>query len=156
MLIRIGRLFGLYDSILYIGDAESYTFNSFLTAAQIAAAGLLGGTYECCIYLSLDAGWTEQDSVDNIYCMYVTFASGGVNTYTVTATAGAGGSVSRPEPLLINAGDNATYQIIANNCYQVSDVLVDGNPWERLIVIPFRIFKLIIPFRPLLFKRPTR
>lgn len=115
------------DSILYIGDAESYTYNSFLTAAQIAAAGLLGGTYECCIYLSLDAGWTEQDAVDNTYCMYVTFASGGVNTYTVTATAGVGGAISPTGSSSYNAGTNATYQIVVNNCYQVSDVLVDGN-----------------------------
>lgn len=45
---------------------------------------------------------------------------------TITASAGAGGSISPSGASLVNSGDNITYTITANSGYQVDDVLVDS------------------------------
>jgi uncharacterized repeat protein (TIGR02543 family) len=46
---------------------------------------------------------------------------------TITATAGAGGSVSPSGTTRVASGANQTYTIKANAGYQVTDVLVDGS-----------------------------
>ncbi|MFT3909034.1 MAG: T9SS type A sorting domain-containing protein [Ferruginibacter sp.] len=48
-----------------------------------------------------------------------------INTYTITVTAGANGSIT-PATGSVNCGDNATYTITANACYAIADVIVDG------------------------------
>src|SRR5882724_3794048 len=48
-----------------------------------------------------------------------------LNTYTITVTAGANGSVT-PATGSVNCGDNATYTITPNACYSIADVVVDG------------------------------
>lgn len=122
----IGWIDFTYD-IFAIGDFDAFAVTSFLSAAEIANAGLLGGTYECCIYLVLNGGWSDPELSDNHYCMYVTFlGGGGVNTYTINSSAGAGGTISPSGINTYNAGSNQTYQITPNHCYGVQDVIVDG------------------------------
>ena len=48
-----------------------------------------------------------------------------LNTYTITVTAGANGSIT-PATGSVNCGDNATYTITPDACYAIADVLVDG------------------------------
>ncbi|MEO8769404.1 MAG: YDG domain-containing protein [Ferruginibacter sp.] len=48
-----------------------------------------------------------------------------LNTYTVTVTEGANGSIN-PGTGTVNCGSNATYTITANACYSIADVVVDG------------------------------
>jgi streptogramin lyase len=50
-----------------------------------------------------------------------------INTYTITATAGANGSISPPSRQ-VNHGGSATFTITPNPCYQVAAVLVDNEP----------------------------
>ncbi len=47
-------------------------------------------------------------------------------TNTITATAGANGSISPSGAVAVNDGDNQSFAITANNGYEVGDVLVDG------------------------------
>ncbi|MCX6209057.1 MAG: dockerin type I domain-containing protein [Bacteroidetes bacterium] len=55
-------------------------------------------------------------------------ASFAVNTttYTITATAGANGSITPSGAVVVTSGTNQTFNIIANSGYAVQDVLVDG------------------------------
>jgi hypothetical protein len=54
----------------------------------------------------------------------VTFA---INTYTITASAGANGSISPSGAVGVSHGANQTFTITPNSCYHVADVLVDGS-----------------------------
>jgi hypothetical protein len=45
---------------------------------------------------------------------------------TITATAGANGSISPSGVQVVNSGSNLQFNVQANSCYQISDVLVDG------------------------------
>ncbi|MCM8768898.1 MAG: hypothetical protein NC911_04350, partial [Candidatus Omnitrophica bacterium] len=49
-----------------------------------------------------------------------------IPTYTITANAGSGGSISPSGQIIVNEGQNQTFNIAANQGYQISDVLVDG------------------------------
>lgn len=49
-----------------------------------------------------------------------------IQTFTVTATAGANGAISPPGVTLLNWSTNITYTITADPGFQVADVLVDG------------------------------
>lgn len=55
-------------------------------------------------------------------------SSGGsdVTYYTITATAGAGGSINPSGSTPVACGNDKTYTITANEGYEIADVLVDG------------------------------
>src|SRR5436189_2462962 len=61
----------------------------------------------------------------NVTANHTISASFSLNTYTITATAGANGSIT-PATGSVNCGDNATYAITADACYAIADVIVDG------------------------------
>jgi hypothetical protein len=48
------------------------------------------------------------------------------NVYTITATAGANGSISPSGLTNVNCGDDQSFTITPNACYHIADVLVDG------------------------------
>src|SRR5262249_16852403 len=48
-------------------------------------------------------------------------------TFTITASAGANGSISPSGSVVVTQGANQTFTITPNSCYHVSDVLVDGS-----------------------------
>ncbi|MBL0183361.1 MAG: hypothetical protein IPP96_14130 [Chitinophagaceae bacterium] len=49
-----------------------------------------------------------------------------VNTYTITATSGANGSVTPAGVTTVNCDGSQSYTITADACYHIADVLVDG------------------------------
>jgi len=53
-------------------------------------------------------------------------ASFALNNLTITASAGSGGSISPAGNVSVNAGDDQSYTITADACYNISDVIVDG------------------------------
>ena len=53
------------------------------------------------------------------------FTPGGA-TYTITATAGTGGTISPPGTVTVNSGGGQTFNIVANSGYQIADVKVDN------------------------------
>ena len=52
---------------------------------------------------------------------------GGTSSYSVTATAGAGGSITPSGKTTIASGSSLTYAVAPDNGYSVLDVLVDGK-----------------------------
>ncbi len=55
------------------------------------------------------------------------------NPYTITATAGSGGSISPVGVLHVASGDNLTITLTPNSSYHLADVVVDG----RSVCAPF-------------------
>lgn len=64
----------------------------------------------------------------NAQDLIITFDVGSVNptTHTITATAGANGSISPTGATAVNAGANQTFIFTPNSGYQVASVTVDG------------------------------
>jgi hypothetical protein len=54
-------------------------------------------------------------------------ASFALNTYTITATAGANGVISPSGTTTVNSGGSQSYTITASSGYQISGVTVDGT-----------------------------
>ena len=55
-----------------------------------------------------------------------TVTQSGATTYTITATAGTGGSISPSGSVSVAQGGSQTFSIAANTGYQISSVTVDG------------------------------
>ena len=47
-------------------------------------------------------------------------------TYTITASAGTGGSITPTGDVTVNKGENQTFTITPNEGYEIADVIVDG------------------------------
>jgi hypothetical protein len=60
-----------------------------------------------------------------------------LKTYTITASAGTGGSISPSGSVTVNHGANQTFTITANSGYSLANVLVDGNPAGAVTTYPF-------------------
>ena len=50
-----------------------------------------------------------------------------INTYIITASAGAGGSISPSNAVVVNYGGSQTFTITPNTGYHIVDVVVDGS-----------------------------
>jgi hypothetical protein len=89
-----------------------------LTAAPDAASvfagwsGACGGTGSCTVVM------------DAAKSVSATFTG---KTYTIKASAGAGGSISPSGSLKINRTDNQTFTIVPNADFRIDNVVVDGN-----------------------------
>ncbi|MFA4836267.1 MAG: choice-of-anchor L domain-containing protein [Dehalococcoidia bacterium] len=57
-------------------------------------------------------------------------ASFAINQYTITASAGANGSIAPSGSVTVNYGTDRTFAIVPDTGYHVADVLVDGSPVE--------------------------
>ena len=62
----------------------------------------------------------------NVTAAHTISASFSLNTYTITASAGAGGSISPSGAVTVNCGDNQSFSISFVGCNSIADVLVDG------------------------------
>jgi hypothetical protein len=58
-------------------------------------------------------------------------------TYTITATAGSGGSISHPGVNTVNSGSDMTFAITPIPGYHIDDVLVDGESAGTVATYPF-------------------
>ena len=74
---------------------------------------------------------TDKDGnpriVNDIVDMGAYEATAAIITYTITATAGSGGSISPSGEVTADAGDNQTLAILPDTGYHVEDVLVDST-----------------------------
>ncbi len=102
-----------------------------------------GGTYEAGTVVQLTAnpgsgwlfnGWSGDLSgsatpttitMDSNKTVIATFIQQSLQTYTIEATAGPGGSISPSGSVTVNEGADQSFTISANDGYQVEDVVVD-------------------------------
>jgi hypothetical protein len=66
-------------------------------------------------------------SFTNVTADHTISATFALNTYTIVASAGAGGSISPSGNVVVNCGDSQTFTITPDACYSIADVLVDGG-----------------------------
>src|SRR5439155_217993 len=62
----------------------------------------------------------------NVQTNHTISASFSLNVYTITASAGTGGSISPSGAVSVNCGANQAFSIAADACYSIASVLVDG------------------------------
>ncbi|MBL0183360.1 MAG: hypothetical protein IPP96_14125, partial [Chitinophagaceae bacterium] len=74
----------------------------------------------------VSVGAVSSYTFNNVTANHTISAIFAVDTYTITATSGANGSVTPAGVTTVNCGSDNTYTIIADACYHVADVLVDG------------------------------
>ena len=67
-----------------------------------------------------------QLAIDNVKLMAVETGEA-AQKYTITATAGKGGSITPNGDVSVKEGASQTFAITADNGYEIADVLVDGN-----------------------------
>jgi hypothetical protein len=63
----------------------------------------------------------------NVTAAHTISATFAVRTYTITASAGTGGSISPTGSVSVNHGANQTFTITPNTGYTVSNIVVDGS-----------------------------
>ena len=80
------------------------------------------GTGQCVITINLDTSVTA------------TFI---LETYLITTTAGAGGSISPSGSVPVNYGANQTFTIIPDRGYRIADVTVDGASFGAISTYTF-------------------
>ena len=141
-------VFDIFGTSIPVSGSASVTLNSYDITASAGANGSItpnGITSVNCgasqsFTITPNSGFNIQDvlvdgvsqgSITNYtfnnvtlaHSISVTFASG---SNTITANAGANGSISPVGTTTISSGGSQTYTIIPQACFQVSDVLVDG------------------------------
>lgn len=74
---------------------------------------------------SVSQGAITDYAFTNVTANHTITASFAINTYTITATAGSGGTVN-PATSTVNYGGSQTFTITPNTGYIITDVAVDG------------------------------
>ena len=71
-------------------------------------------------------GAISSYTFSNVTAAHTINATFSAISYTITASAGAGGSISPSGSVTVNHGSNRTFTITANTGYTIANVLVDG------------------------------
>ncbi|MGC9964446.1 MAG: hypothetical protein ABSE08_03480 [Syntrophobacteraceae bacterium] len=74
----------------------------------------------------VSVGPVSQYTFSNVTAGHTISAAFAQNTYTITSTAGANGTISPSAAVALNYGANQSFTITAATGYKVSDVLIDG------------------------------
>ncbi|UCG07373.1 MAG: fibronectin type III domain-containing protein [Desulfobacterales bacterium] len=108
---------------VYYGTSSRNYTNS-VDAGNITEYTITGLTEGTTYYFAA----TAYDALDNEsgYSAEVVYTIT-VLTYTITASAGANGSISPSGAVTLNQGDNQMFSITPNQNYHVADVVVDGT-----------------------------
>ena len=72
-------------------------------------------------------GTPSTYSFTNVSAQHTISATFNPVVYTITASAGAGGSIDPSGAMAVNCGTDQTFTIAPDACYQIADVLVDGS-----------------------------
>ena len=74
----------------------------------------------------VSVGAVTSYTFTNVTANHTIAASFAINTYTITASAGANGTISPAGAVTVNYGADQTFTITPSTGYHVADVLVDG------------------------------
>ena len=75
----------------------------------------------------ISVGAVTSHTFTNVTANHTIAASFAANTFTITASAGANGSIAPTGEVVVNEGANQSFTITPDTGFQVADVLVDGN-----------------------------
>jgi len=98
-----------------VGANQAFTItpNSGYNVADVLVDGVSQGAITSYTFTNVTANHTIS----------ATFAAN--TTYTITASAGTGGTITPSGAVVVNQGANQTFNIAANGGYAISDVVVD-------------------------------
>jgi hypothetical protein len=101
------------------GNSQTFTItpNNGYTVSGIIVDGVNKGTITSYTFSNVQASHTISASFNALP----------PNQYSISASAGTGGSISPSGSILVNQGSNQAFTITANNGYTTSAVLVDGT-----------------------------
>ncbi len=140
------------------GIIYNYYTDEALTKGQTTTPPSAVGTYYVRAYIP--AGGNYTDAVSNIAKLTIEKSTTTSNTttssttkpttgnttgsttttgktYTVTATAGTGGTISQSGKVSVQSGKSASFTIVADKNYEVEDVKVDGKSMGSVGVYTF-------------------
>jgi uncharacterized repeat protein (TIGR02543 family) len=98
------------------GGSQSYTITP--DAGYHVANVLVDGS---------SVGAVTSYNFTNVSANHTISATFAINAYTISANAGANGSIAPPGVSNVSSGDNLSYTITPDPCYHIADVLVDGS-----------------------------
>ncbi len=114
-----GVVFTTYDA--------TFNFSAGDLDAGVNTANLIAGKYNSPNWSLPTVGTLTGTSAQVTGVIsFSDFAFGEINTFTITASAGANGSISPSGSVSVNHGNNQSFTITPNTGYHVADVLVDG------------------------------
>ena len=76
---------------------------------------------------AVSVGPVSSYTFTNVTANHTISASFAIDTFTITASAGANGSIAPSGPVVVNYGDDQLFTITPDTCYHVADVLVDAS-----------------------------
>lgn len=74
----------------------------------------------------ISVGAVTSHTFTNVQANHTISASFAIDTFTIVATAGAGGTISPDDTVGVNCGSNQAFTITPDSCSTIADVLVDG------------------------------
>jgi len=92
----------------------------------------------------------------NVTANHTIVASFTIDTYSITATAGANGSIDPSGSVTVNYGADQSFDITPNPGFNVADVLVDGSSVGGWPTTPSRPSPRTTRSAPRSWPRPTR
>ena len=110
----------------YTGQQASNYIISGSAEVPVPAEYNVAGVQFAFRYVHPHEETTGQLAIDNVKLMAVETGEA-AQKYTITATAGEGGSITPHGDVSVKEGASQTFAITANNGYEIADVLVDGN-----------------------------
>ena len=77
--------------------------------------------------IALTAGANNLYTINNVTAEQTITVTFNRTSYTITATAGNGGTITPAGDVEVNCGESMTFAIAASEGYQIADVVVDGQ-----------------------------
>ena len=110
----------------YTGQQASNYIISGSAEVPVPAEYNVAGVQFAFRYVHPNEDTTGQLAIDNVKLMAVETGEA-AQKYTITATAGEGGSITPNGDVSVKEGASQTFAITADNGYEIADVLVDGS-----------------------------
>jgi len=101
-----------------VNEGDSQAFNITPNAGYVISDVLVDGT---------SVGAVSSYTFTNVADDHTIHAAFSVSQYTITASAGVGGSISPAGAVVVSHGQSQAFGITASTGYAISDVLVDGT-----------------------------
>ena len=110
----------------YTGQQASNYIISGSAEVPVPAEYNVAGVQFAFRYVHPNEDTTGQLAIDNVKLMAVETGEA-AQKYTITATAGEGGSITPNGDVSVKEGASQTFAVAAGNGYKIADVLVDGS-----------------------------